>query len=117
MRKLIAISIRQPYAELIMRRKKKFEFRSRPTRKTGTVYVYAGQRPGPDAEWEALGLVPTDLPAGKVIGTVEIVGCTRSRGGKYAWELKSPKSLRRPVRPKGKPQPIWFYPFGKPAKK
>lgn len=114
MRKLIAISIRQPYAELIMRRKKKFEFRSRPTKKTGVVYVYAGLRPGLADDWAALRLAPGDLPAGKIIGTVEVVGCERGRNGKYAWALRSPKRISRPVAPKGKPQPVWFYPFGKP---
>ena len=39
-----AISIRQPYAELILRGKKKNEFRSRPTNIRERVYIYAALR-------------------------------------------------------------------------
>lgn len=36
-----AISIRQPYVEDILRGKKKYEYRSRPTQIRGRVYLYA----------------------------------------------------------------------------
>jgi predicted transcriptional regulator len=40
-----ALSIRQPYAELILRGIKPIEFRSRPTRIIGErFYIYAGQQ-------------------------------------------------------------------------
>lgn len=54
-----------------------------------------------------------DLPLGKVVGTVEIVGCEKLGVRKYAWVLRSPKRLRAPVSSKAHPQPVWFYPFGR----
>lgn len=41
-----ALSVRQPYAELIMREEKRVKYRSKPTRIMERVYVYATKRPG-----------------------------------------------------------------------
>jgi hypothetical protein len=62
-----ALSVRQPYAELIMRGEKKVEYRSKPTKVRGRVHLYAAKRPGkieaPDG-----GLRPRDLPTGVLVG-------------------------------------------------
>jgi len=113
MKRLRAISIRQPFVEQIMRRTKRFEYRSRPTKIHGRVYIYASLRPRPIVDWRGTGLDPQDVPLGKIVGTVEIVGCKRLRPGEYAWALQAPKRLKRPIEPVGHPQPVWFYPFGK----
>ena len=44
-RVVTALSVRQPYAELILRGAKKIEYRSRPTKTSGRVYVYAAKKP------------------------------------------------------------------------
>jgi len=111
MKRRIALSVRQPWAELILRGDKTVEFRGRPTRRRGRVYLYASKLPAEAAaEWEGLGLRPSDLPAGAIVGSVEIVGC-EGADGHWRWLLARPRRLARPLRPRGRPQPIFFYPF------
>ena len=107
------LSIRQPYAELIMRGDKKIEYRSRPTKVRERVYIYASLTPADIEEFEDMGLKPGDLPTGVVIGTVEIVGCKEEKGypGSYEWHLANPQRFEKPVKPDNHPQPVWFTPF------
>ena len=65
-----ALSIRQPYAEQILRGTKVFEYRSRPTTIRERVYIYASCKPGPDREFERMRIKPGDLPTGVLVGTV-----------------------------------------------
>jgi hypothetical protein len=75
-----ALSIRQPWAELILRGVKAVEARPMRTHKKGErVFIYAGlQRIEKDeqsriaAEFE---MNVDALPRGVLVGTVEIVGC------------------------------------------
>jgi predicted transcriptional regulator len=97
-----ALSIRQPYAEQIMRGTKRVEYRSRRTRIPLRVYVYASLRVA-SAEGEL-------LPRGVLIGTVEVFKCTGIPGA-YRWHLRAPRRLARPRKPKAHPQPVWFNPF------
>jgi len=113
MERLRAISIKQPFVEQIFRGAKKFEYRSRPTAVRGRVYVYASLKPRERAEWRGMDVGPNDVPRGVIVGTVEVVGCRRLGPNSFAWALNSPKRLRRFIKPKGHPQPVWFYPFGK----
>jgi hypothetical protein len=108
-----AISIRQPYAEQILRRAQKFEYRSRPTKIRERVYIYASLTPGVDEAWREIGLQPGDLPTGVLVGTVEIVDCSDEPDGRgdYAYSLARPRRAKRKVKPKKHPQPVWFYPF------
>ena len=105
-----ALSIRQPYAEQILRGTKQFEYRSRPTSIRERVYIYAGLKPGPEAEFRRMRIQPGELPTGLLVGTVEVIDCTGVPGD-YKWHLAHPKRLRRPVRPTKQPQPAWFNPF------
>jgi hypothetical protein len=105
-----ALSIRQPYAEMILRGKKKIEYRSRPTNIRERVYIYASLTPGDEEAWKAIKLHPSDLPTGVLIGTVEIKDCT-GKPGDYEWHLAKPVRLKKKIKPKRKPQPAWFRPF------
>jgi hypothetical protein len=105
-----ALSIRQPYVEQILRGTKRIEYRSIRTRIRGRFYLYASQTPGPDAEFESLGVEPGTLPTGVILGTAELVDCTQ-RGRTFEWHLRNPKRLARPRRPTNHPQPAWFNPF------
>jgi hypothetical protein len=107
-----ALSLKQPYAEQILRGDKVAEFRDRPTRIRERVYIYASRTPGPAAEFAKLHLEPGDLPVGVLVGTVEIVGSTGA-GKNYTWHLARPERLAQPLQPANRAQPIWFYPFGK----
>lgn len=110
MKRMSALSIKQPYAEQIMRGTKKIEYRNMQTHKRERVYIYASLRPGDARAWKELRLSPGDLPTGVLIGTVEIVNCTYKRG-EYNWHLARPKRLKKKFRPKNHPQPAWFFPF------
>lgn len=105
-----ALSVRQPYAELILRGEKKVEYRSRPTRIRERVYVYASKRPGEAEDFDEAHLRPEDLPTGVLAGTVEVVGCT-GEPLVYEWRLANPERLPEPLKPKRHPQPVWFHPF------
>src|SRR5260370_1201034 len=56
MERLRALSVRQPYAELIMRGGKEIEYRSKPTKIRGLVYIYASMTPGQRQDFERLRL-------------------------------------------------------------
>ena len=105
-----AISVRQPWAELIMRGVKQREYRSRSTKVRGRVYVYASLTPADDpAAWRKAGRKPGELPSGVIVGSVEIVGCRKDgRVDEFAYELANPKRLRKPITPKNKPQPVFW---------
>jgi hypothetical protein len=105
-----ALSVRQPYAENIMRGTKKIEYRSRKTKIRGRVYIYASKTPGYDGDFKKLKAKPGDFPVGVLIGTVEIVDC-KGEEGDYRWKLANPQRLKRAVAPERRPQPVWFKPF------
>jgi hypothetical protein len=107
----MALSIRQPFAELILRGIKKIEYRSIATHKRERVYIYASKVPVDDSSsWAKLRSEPSDLPTGMLVGTVEIVGCD-GEPRSYQWKLARPKRLKKPVKPKRMPQPVFFSPF------
>ena len=108
-----ALSIRQPYAELILRGIKKIEYRSRRTRIIGErFYIYAARTPGDTAGFAELGCEPGDpgAPTGVIVGSAVIAQC-EANNSHYEWHLTDVKRLKRPRRPKRMPQPVWFTPF------
>lgn len=105
-----ALSIRQPYAEQILRGTKKIEYRSQRTHIRGRVYIYASKSPGEASYWKAIKLEPGDLPIGVLVGTVEIVDCTEGDEW-WHWHLKNPKRFAQSRKPKNKAQPVFFNPF------
>lgn len=112
MAKRRALSIRQPWAELILRGEKQIEYRSVACRKLGErVYIYAA--PNIDSKerraFKKFGLEVGDLPTGLLVGSMKIEECTGRRGN-YAWHIRDPRRLARPRKPKGRPQPVWFIP-------
>ncbi len=127
-----ALSIRQPWAELILRGIKTVEYRSRPTRIVGErFYIYASKGAGKTVwsrdlampgglppRWmlelaEQVGMIEpgTLLPTGVIVGSAVIANVTPGDDGLYRWhlaEVESAKTLRKPA---GHPQPVWFKPF------
>jgi hypothetical protein len=108
-----ALSIRQPYIELILQGRKTIEYRSRATRVRERVYLYASTFPGPDQAFQDADLKWTDLPRGLLLGSVEIIGCEWGEDF-YEWQLARPARLKIPERPTRRPQPMFFFPFNKP---
>jgi hypothetical protein len=134
-----ALSIRQPFAELILRGIKTVEYRSRPTRIIGErFYLYASKGAGkkiwsrdlavPDAEWprwmlelaEQVGMIEPELlaaglPTGVIVGSAIVEKVVppepSARDGLYQWHLAGVERARTLLKPTGHPQPVWFEPF------
>ena len=99
-----ALSIRQPWAEMIMKGQKTTEYRSINTNIRGRVYIYASLKLDGYANPDRYNVV------GKIIGSVEIVD-SKWRNGQYHWKLRNPRRLSKPFAPKRHPQPVFFNPF------
>ena len=106
----LALSIRQPYAELILVGKKRFEYRSQKTRIRERVYIDASKAKSELSEWRKAGLEEGSLPTGVIVGTVEITA-SHARKDSYAWKLENPIRAKRMQKPRNQPQPVWFCPF------
>jgi len=104
-----ALSIRQPYAEFILRGLKTIEYRSQPTKIIGErFYIYAARKwaglngdslPGVEPD-------PESLPTGVIVGTAVISHCTEvtgSQAGACATCGTSPTSSASPA--PGNPHP------------
>ena len=106
----MAISIRQPYAELILRGVKTTEFRPTRTKRRGSVLIYAALQPGPAERWAEHDLEVGSLPTGVVVGQVDIRTCVELGNRSFGYRLANPKRLphRKPER---HPQPSWFRPW------
>ena len=106
-----ALSIRQPYAELILRGIKRIEYRSRPTKIIGErFYIYASRKWAGVNGHDAGDIAPGDAPTGVIVGTATITRCVKDNGH-YEWHLSNVKRLPKPRKPKRTPQPVWFRPF------
>ncbi len=134
---MLALSIRQPYAELILRGIKTVEYRARPTRIIGRrFYIYASKTPasraiaeakphawsgdlqvGHPPQWmielaEQVGLLEPDaaLATGCLVGSAVIEKVVRI-DGMYGWHLAGVRRANTLRKPKKHPQFSWFYPF------
>ncbi len=106
-----AISIRQPYVELILQGQKVKEFRSRRTLIRERVYLYVAKTPNDDpTSWRKSGKEPGSLPSGKIVGSVEIIDCKETSNGQFAYVLAYPKRLRSHLFAKNQPQPGFWIP-------
>ena len=114
-----AITIKQPWAELILQGRKTIELRTWTTNHRGRLAIHAGQGLKREA-CAAYGLEPESLPRGALVGTVEIVDVIafdddtweELRGQHLAlgafpgdllgWKLANPGRLPEPIPWKGK---------------
>ena len=131
-----ALSVRQPFAELILRGIKTIEYRSRPTRIVGErFWIYAAMGQGARGKgqvwsqdlgmpselpgWmlelaEQIKLIPADLqgglPRGVIVGSA-VVERVSPIDGVYGWHLAQIERASKLRKPKHQPQPVWFKPF------
>lgn len=106
-----ALSIRQPYVELILLGLKKFEYRSTPTNIRERVYIYASLSPGDLKQLQKTGKSFQSLPKGRIVGSVEIVDCKYdSSNDCYAYKLANPKRIRRILKHRNQPSPKFWIP-------
>lgn len=113
-----ALTVRQPWASLILAGLKTIETRSARTKRRGRVYLHAGSTMG-KAEREAAireGFDPDTLPRGAIIGSIEIVDAVRAedlvvsdaersrgdyRAGRWGWKVANVRALSTPVAASG----------------
>ncbi len=122
-----AITLWQPYADLMVQGAKVFETRSWMTAHRGPLAIHAGKAKAGDAMALAdrLGIDPDTLDYGKVIGVVWLHGMNDTteidvrdgeralgdwRPGRYAWRCGSPLRLWSTVQLPGA-QKLWDLPY------
>jgi hypothetical protein len=102
-----ALSIRQPWASLIVSYGKDIENRNWRTNIRGKILIHASKRRDPQTEMAAiaaakriLGFSPIfgDAPMGGIIGTVDIVDCVSDSDspwfvGKFGFVLENPQGF------------------------
>ena len=110
-----ALSIRQPWAWLIVSGHKDVENRTWATRFRGRVYVHAGKLPMAAGSFPAqeeyvrrAGIwLPEDLPMGAIVGEVEIMDCVDFSEspwfcGPYGWVVAGAVRYETPIPCRGK---------------
>ncbi|MBW3543095.1 MAG: ASCH domain-containing protein [Planctomycetes bacterium] len=128
-RELIALGVRQPWAELIVRGTKTIEIRSQDTNVRGPIYVYASRKisghPAARAAAEEFRLEPESLPRGVLVGTIElhhtapaadadaVSACVPAEylTDQYGWHVRNPERFGVPLQVRFLPYGVWFYPF------
>lgn len=119
----LALSIRQPHVEAILRGIKQFEYRRMSTTLRERIYLYASRSRYSQKEeqfWLAEYGFDRDpqfrleeLEFGVIVATVAIIHCVP--GGRYgatwSWQLAEVERITPPQRPTGRPQPVFFDPF------
>lgn len=126
---VIALGVRQPWVELILRGVKTLEVRSLATRQRGLIYLYASKQPAnhpaAEAAIEANGLAVEELPSGLLVGSVRIAAVRRAEPadapaacvrpedliGQYVWEFTDPVRFASPLGVRFLPYGVWFYPY------
>lgn len=106
-----AISIRQPWASLIVHHGKDIENRDWASKHRGPLLIHAAATRKADEWWAAielcnrigikfaeLGLKPSSVPMGGIIGMANMVGCVERSGspwfvGRFGFELADVKPL------------------------
>ena len=71
------LTIKQPWATLIMQGNKRFEFRSWQTKYRGELLIHAGKGIDKEAMNRLSKYLPEELPAGKILGKVTLVDCIK----------------------------------------
>ena len=72
-----ALTIKQPWATLIMQGDKRFEFRSWQTKYRGDLLIHAGKGIDKEAMKRLAKYLPEELPYGKILGKVNLVDCIK----------------------------------------
>lgn len=101
-----ALSVKQPWAWLIVNGYKDVENRSRRTHYRGPLLIHAGLDDSQFNDKEAEYIkakyavdIPTEIELGGVVGIVELIDCSEAHAspwfvsGNFAWELANPRRL------------------------
>lgn len=122
------LTIKQPWATLIMQGDKRFEFRSWQTKYRGDLLIHAGKGIDKEAMKRLAKYIPKDMPSGKILGKVTLVDCIKcdddfkgkclkenkdiytdsSFKENYGWQLENAEVFDEPIEAKGKLS-LWEY--------
>lgn len=122
------LTIKQPWATLIMQGDKRFEFRSWQTKYRGDLLIHAGKGIDKEAMVRLKKYLPEDLPLGKILGRVKLVDCIKmspefkemllkendeiytksSFKENYGWQVTDVEVFDKPIEAKGHLS-LWEY--------
>lgn len=122
------LTIKQPWAILIMQGYKRFEFRSWQTKYRGDLLIHAGKGIDKVAMERLAKYIPKDVPTGKILGKVKLVDCVKlssefkgmlleeneevyadsSFNEVYGWQLECVEVFDEPIEVSGK-LGLWNY--------
>lgn len=122
------LTIKQPWATLIMQENKRFEFRSWQTKYRGELLIHAGKGIDKEAVKRLANYLPKELPQGKILGKVTLVDCIKitpefkeellkensdiyaksSFQENYGWQLEDVHAFDEPITAKGHLS-LWEY--------
>lgn len=71
------MTIKQPWATLIMQGDKRFEFRSWQTKYRGDLLIHAGKGIDKEAMKRLAKYLPDEIPLGKILGKVTLLNCIK----------------------------------------
>ena len=123
------LTVRQPYASLIIEGIKQYETRTWQISWPKIIAIHAAITASPndriwDLVWDRYRWLPTHLEYGVILGTVSVTGCKKCNlltpteledrlghwdGTHYAWQLSEPHAYVQPVHARGKLS-LWTYP-------
>ncbi len=115
------LTIKQPWATLIMQGYKRFEFRSWKTNFRGEFLIHAGKGIDKEAMIRLKKYLPEEIPTGKILGKVTLTDCiamndelaqmlakenndiytTHSFTRNYAFQLENVQKFDEPIGAKG----------------
>lgn len=115
------LTIKQPWATLIMQGDKRFEFRSWKTNFRGEFLIHAGKGIDKEAVERLKKYLPEELTLGKILGKVTLTDCiamndelaemldkenndiytSHSFSNNYAFKLENVETLKEPIEAKG----------------
>ena len=122
------LTIKQPWAILIMQGYKRFEFRSWQTKYRGDLLIHAGKGIDKEAMKRLEKYIPKDMPNGKILGKVTLVDCIKmspefkeellkensdiytksSFKENYGWQIDNVQIFDEPIEAKGHLS-LWEY--------
>lgn len=122
------LTIKQPWATLIIQGDKRFEFRSWQTKYRGDLLIHAGKGVDKDAAKRLAKYLPSYMPSGKILGKVKLVDCIKmspefkqmlleenkeiykdsAYTENYGWQLENVEVFENPIEVKGKLS-LWEY--------
>lgn len=125
------LTIKQPWASLILLGLKKYEFRSWKTEYRGELLIHAGKGIDKDGMERLKKYIPENMPTEKILGKVKLIDCIKTSSEfydkvqkenkdiyaksvfnqDYAWQMEVIEVYDNPIKVKGKLR-LWNYEGG-----